>query len=87
MSQLIFFQLADFCSIGAAIEGYFRTNNSSKILLLSKLLFFIDVFELAISADYHPTSVMVVQGVIFFCLEIPVMVAQGGYFLLFRDSG
>ena len=72
MSQLIFFQLADFCSIGAAIEGYFRTNNSSKILLLSKLLFFIDVFELAISADYHPTSVMVVQG---------------GYFLSFRDSG
>ena len=66
------FQLADFCSIGAAIEGYFRTDNTSKILLLSKLLFLIEVFELAISADYHPTSVMIVQG---------------GYFLLFRDSG
>ena len=61
-SQLTFrSQLAGFCSIRAAIDGYFRTVNSSKILLLLKL-FFIDVFELAISVDYHPTSVMIVQG-------------------------
>ena len=61
-SQLTFrSRLAGFCSIGATTEGYFRTDYSSKILLLLKLLFFIDVFELAISADYHPTSVVIVQ--------------------------
>ena len=36
------------------------------------LLFFINVFELAISADHHPTSAMIVQG---------------GYFLSLRDAG
>ena len=72
-SQLTFrSRLAGFCSIGAATEGYLRTDYSSKILLLLKLLFFIDVFELAISADYHPTSVMIVQG---------------GHFLSFKDAG
>ena len=65
-------RLAGFCSIGAATEGYFRTDYSSKILLLLQLLYFIDVFELAISTDYHPTSDMIVQG---------------GYFLSFRDAG
>ena len=65
-------QLAGFCLIGAATEGYLRTDYSSKILLLLKLLFFIDVFELAISADYHPTSVVIVQG---------------GHFLSFKDAG
>ena len=65
-------QLAGFCLIGAATEGYLRTDYSSKILLLLKLLFFIYVCELAISADYHPTSVMLVQGVIFFRLKMPV---------------
>ena len=72
-SQLTFWSwLAGFCSIGAATEGYFRTDYSSKILLLLQLLYFIDVFELAISTDYHPTSDMIVQG---------------GYFLSFRDAG
>ena len=65
-------RLAGFCSIGAATEGYLRTDYSSKILLLLKLLFFIDVFELAISADYHSTSVVIVQG---------------GHFLSFKDAG
>ena len=65
-------RLAGFCSIGAATEGYLRTDYSSKILLLLKLLFFIDVFELTISADYHPTSVMIVQG---------------AHFLSFKDAG
>ena len=73
VSQVTFqSRLAGFCSIGAATEGYFCTDYSLKILLLLRLLFFIDVFELAISADYHPTSVMLVQG---------------NYFLLFRDAG
>ena len=64
-SQLSFQSwLACFCLIGAATEGYLLTDYSSKILLLLKL-FFIDVFELAISVDYHPTSVMIFQGVIF----------------------
>ena len=72
-SQLNFrSRLAGFCSIGAATERYFRTDDSSKILLLLKLLFFIDMFELAISADYYSISVMIVQG---------------GYFLSFRDAG
>ena len=72
-SQLTFrSRLPGFCSIGAATEGYFRTDDSSKILLLLKLLFFIDMFELAISADYYSISVMIVQG---------------GYFLSFRDAG
>ena len=72
-SQLTFrSRLAGFCSIGAATEGYLQTDCISKILLLLKLLFFIDVFELALSSDYHPTSVMIVQGVIFFHLKMPV---------------
>ena len=72
-SQLTFrSRLAGFCSIGAATEGYLRTDYNSKILLLLKLLFFIDVLELAISADYHPTSVVIVQG---------------GHFLSFKDAG
>ena len=72
-SQLTFrSRLAGFCSIGAATEGYLRTDYSSKILLLLKLLFFIDVFELTISTDYHPISVMIVQG---------------GHFLSFKDVG
>ena len=71
-SQLTFRSwLAGFCLIGAATEGCLQTDHSSKILLLLKLLFFIDVFELAISADYHPTSVTIVQG---------------GHFLLFKDA-
>ena len=53
-------RLAGFCSIGAATEGYLRTDYSSKILLLLKLLFFIDVVELGKSADYHPTTVAIV---------------------------
>ena len=65
-------RLTGFCSIGAATEGYLRTDYSSKILLLLKLLFSIDVFELPISADYHPTSVMNVQG---------------SHFLSFKDTG
>ena len=65
-------RLVGFYSIGAVTEGYLRTDYSSKILLLLKLLFFVDVFELAISAVYHPTSVMIVQG---------------GHFLSFKDSG
>ena len=69
-------RLAGFCSIGAATEGYLRTDYSSKILLLLKLLFFIDVFELAISPDYHSTSVVIVQGVIFFRLKMPVNLNQ-----------
>ena len=56
----------------AATEGYFRTDYSSKILLPLNLLFFINVFELAISADHHPTSTMIVQA---------------GSFLSFRDAG
>ena len=72
-NQLTFWsRLAGFCSIGAGTEGYLRTDCSSNILLLLKLLFFIDVFELAISADYHPTS---------------VMIAQGGHFLSLKDAG
>ena len=68
-SQLTFrSRLAGFCSIGAATEGYLRTDYSSKILFLLKLLFFVDVF---ISADYHPTSVKIVQG---------------GHFLSFKDA-
>ena len=71
-SQLTFqSRLAGFYSIRAATEGYLRTDYSSKILLLLKLLFFIDAFELALSADYHPNSVMIV----------------GGYFLSFKDAG
>ena len=65
-------RLTGFCSIGAATEEYLRTDYSSKILLLLKLLLSIDVFELAISGDYHPTSVMIVQG---------------GHFLSFKDAG
>ena len=65
-------RLAGFCSIGAATEGYLRNDYSSKILLLLKLLFFIDVVELGKSADYHPTSVAIVQG---------------GHFLSFKDAG
>ena len=72
-SQLTFqSRLAGFYSIRAATEGYLRTDYSSKILLLLKLLFFVDVFELTISADYHPISVMIVQG---------------GHFLSFKDVG
>ena len=45
-SQLSFrSQLAGFCSIGAVTEEYLGTDYSSKILLLLKLLFFIDVFN------------------------------------------
>ena len=65
-------QLAGFSLIGAATKGYLRTDYSSKILLLLKLLFFVDVFELTISADYYPISVMIVQG---------------GHFLSFKDVG
>ena len=72
-SQLTFRSgLAGFCSIGAATDGYLRTDYSSKIFLLLKLLFFIDVFQLAISGDYHPTSDMIVQG---------------GHFLSLKDTG
>ena len=56
----------------AVTEEFFRTDYSSKILLLLNLLFSIDAFELAILADHHPTSTMIVQG---------------GYFLSFRDAG
>ena len=62
-SQLTFqSQLAGFCSIGVTTEGYFQTDYCSKVLLLLKLLFFIDEFELAISVAYHPTAVVIVQG-------------------------
>ena len=54
-------RLVGFCSIRAATEGYFRTDNSSKILLLLNLIFFINVFELVIPADLYLTSTMIVQ--------------------------
>ena len=48
-----------------------------KCLLLLNFLFFINVFELALSADHHPTSTMIVQGGgIFFHLEMPVNLSQ-----------
>ena len=56
----------------AATEWYFRTDYSSKILLLINLLIFINVSELAISMYQHPSSNMIVQG---------------GCFLSFRDAG
>ena len=62
--------LAGFSSMRAATKGYFRTDYSSKILLLLNLLFFINVFELAISVDHHPTA--------FFRLEMPVNLNQYG---------
>ena len=65
-------RLAGFCLIAATTGGYLRTDYSSNFFLLLKLLFFIDGFELAISADYHPTSVMIVQG---------------GHFLSLKDAG
>ena len=60
----------------AATDGYFRTDYSSKIVLLLNLLFFINVFELAILADHQPFPAMIVQGVIFFRLEMPVNLNQ-----------
>ena len=71
-------RLAGFCSMRATTDRYFRTDYSSKILLLLNLLFFINVFELAISADHHPTSTMSVHG---------RGGGGGGYFLSFRDTG
>ena len=62
----------------AATEGYFRTDYSSKTLLLLNLLFFINVFELAVLADHHPFSALIVQGFIFFRLEMPVNLNQYG---------
>ena len=46
-------RLADFCSMRAATGGHFRTDYSSQSLLLLNVLFFINVFDLAISADHH----------------------------------
>ena len=64
-------QLAGFCSMRAATEGYFGTDHTSKKKLLLNLLFFI-VCKLAISADHHPTLTMIVHA---------------GYFLSFKDAG
>ena len=50
------YRLAGFCSMRAATEGYFRADYSSKIFLLLNLLFFINVFELAIWVYRHPTQ-------------------------------
>ena len=65
-------QLAGFCSMRAATEGYFETDHTSKKILLLNLLFFINVCKLAISADHHPTLTMIVHA---------------SYFLSFRDAG
>ena len=54
----------------AATEGYFRADYSSKNFLLLNLLFFINVFELAIWVDHHPTSAMIVQGGYFHSISI-----------------
>ena len=68
---VIHVELAGLCSMRATNER-FRTDYSSKILLLLNLLFFIVVFELIISVNHHPSSTLIVQG---------------GYFLPFRDVG
>ena len=65
-------RLVGFCLMRAATDGYLRTDYSSKIVFLLNLLFFINAFELAILADHQPFPAMIVQGVIFFHLEMPV---------------
>ena len=69
-------RLVGFYSMRAATDGYFRTDYSSKIVLLLNLLFFINVFELAILSDHQPFPAMIVQGVILFRLEMPVNLTQ-----------
>ena len=64
-SQLTFrSRLAGFCSIGAAAEGFLRTDYSSKILLLLKLFFII------------LSQLWLFKGVIFFRLKMPVNLNQ-----------
>ena len=75
-------RIAGFCSMRAATEGYFRTHYSSNILLLLNLLFFINPFELAISADHHRLWLTLIpqlwlfRGVIFFRLQMPVNLSK-----------